>query len=604
MTTAALVTDLETAIRQATGAVIGAARARANVLLRLAGPVRGLLPPTAQRGSAGRRLSTSEQAVNQLLAGLTQPRDAAGAIGAARRALALVNQFMRSIEAALTAATDGLADRIAVASGVFAGMGTDLPVTGAQRNDLTTLDDRLREPGGLAAAVPDPVAAVDLAGRGVLALMALERAARDAIAPGPLTDRGRAALALATAARRLPVTSDGHDDRRKALVSAIRTVRPATGVLSRLQWPDSAEAARESGERVSAVTAQVAELESVTRQVVAAATTELDGLRPEAEAAQVVAGAVRGLLRHVGDHEAGLGTRLDQAVEGLRAASPSWWPATGTELATVARLDAAAAELTGAAERVRQAISGVGDAVADVLAVTGEVGQNRVGAVTAQIGMVRELLPYTGGQRAGLTADLDEAVARVDRSGPQPGEVTLESVEAAARDFFWLPGAEADVRQVFRRAISGLTERLDAAGALARAARVLLPQTGNGQDALADALTAAEQAVLASRPRRMAPAGPGLRGLLRPRPQVVRAATGQATRIAPVSAEEQLRATIRLEAASRAVLEAVSIELNRRRQHLDAARERAFAARVLLRHGGPGQTEPDRPPGRGGRAAA
>ena len=106
----------------------------------------------------------------------------------------------------------------------------------------------------------------------------------------------------------------------------------------------------------------------MTRQVIATATAELDGLRPEVEAAQLLAGAARGQLWRTGDSRADLTTRLQRAVDRLRESTPGWWSAAGTDLPTAAQLDAAAPDLPDAPERVRQATREVGEAVAAVVA--------------------------------------------------------------------------------------------------------------------------------------------------------------------------------------------------------------------------------------------
>ena len=111
--------------------------------------------------------------MSDLLARPAQPP--AEAIGAARYALRLVDDLQESIEAVLTEATEGLADRVDAASAVFAGMGTDLPITGEQRADLTALEGSLLNPLGVVAAVPDIVAAVAVVRQEVIALTALGR---------------------------------------------------------------------------------------------------------------------------------------------------------------------------------------------------------------------------------------------------------------------------------------------------------------------------------------------------------------------------------------------------------------------------------------------
>ena len=77
----------------------------------------------------------------------------------------------------------------------------------------------------------------------------------------------------------------------------------------------------------------------------------------------------------------------------------------------------------------------------------------------------------------------------------RPPEATLAGVAAAVRDFDRIAAFEADVRHVITRATAGLAERVNAAPALAAAARALLPQAGGRRAALDAALTAAEQAV-------------------------------------------------------------------------------------------------------------
>src|SRR5260221_189696 len=138
------------------------------------------------------------------------------------------------------------------------------------------------------------------------------------------------------------------------------STRPPTGP------PATAGEAKAFGQRVGAVAVQVTALEAGTRQVQAAATAALEGLRLEAEAAEVVAGAARGLLQLTGGRQAGLTALLDQAATSLRQARPAWWPAVGTEL-TMAHVQAAAGELAGAPERVGQATRELGEAVTDVL---------------------------------------------------------------------------------------------------------------------------------------------------------------------------------------------------------------------------------------------
>ena len=64
-------------------------------------------------------------------------------------------------------------------------------------------------------------------------------------------------------------------------------------------------------------------LERTTRQVLVAATAELDGLRLEAEAAEILAGAARELLPRTGGREANLTTRLDEAAGGCGGPGPA-----------------------------------------------------------------------------------------------------------------------------------------------------------------------------------------------------------------------------------------------------------------------------------------
>ncbi len=296
LTAADLVTDLETAIGRVTDAASEVARQRADVLLPLAEQVRPLVPDTELPDVRGGRLRTAERTVSDLLVEPAQPQAAAEATEVARHLAGAVSDLQEAIEIVLTEATAGLRDRVAAARAVFAGMGTDLPITAEQRAALTLLDDSLLNEGGVLAASPETGAAVAVVRLGLIALTALETAASDALDPVPLTDRGQAALDLATAARKLL----GQVDQRNALRLAIRTVWSALGNLAQREQPGTEAEARESGQRISAVTARVTRLETVTRQVIAAATAQVDGLRSEAEAAHLVARAARGQLQQPG----------------------------------------------------------------------------------------------------------------------------------------------------------------------------------------------------------------------------------------------------------------------------------------------------------------
>ena len=149
------------------------------------------------------------------------------------------------------------------------------------------------------------------------------------------------------------------------------------------------------------------------------------------------------------------------------------------------------------------------------------------------------------------------------------------------------------------------------APALAAAARALLPQAGRRQAALDDDLTAAEQAVRdLPRPRpaeRAAAPQPGavpmFAGWLQPHPRhivpALRAVPGPAGphEARPTLASQTrddvqaLQAVTDLEAAARNVLTEVTTGLEPRWSRVDAARERAAAAWVLLRNDGPRQAE-------------
>ena len=190
-TAADQVTDLETVIRRFTGAASEFARQRAEVLMPLAEQVRPLVQHTELPDLRGSRLSTAERRVSALLSEPARPEASAEAVDVpaaeaadvARHLVAGVGDLQESLEIVLTEATAGMRDRVAAARAVFAGMGTDLPITQEQQADLTALDDSLLDQGSVVAATADTGAAVAVVQRGMIALTALETASSDVPRP-------------------------------------------------------------------------------------------------------------------------------------------------------------------------------------------------------------------------------------------------------------------------------------------------------------------------------------------------------------------------------------------------------------------------------------
>ncbi|HMH94373.1 MAG TPA: hypothetical protein VK586_25230, partial [Streptosporangiaceae bacterium] len=364
ITAMALVTDLEAAIRGVADAASDTARQQARVLMGLPDEVRGLLPLIRRPDRLRAGLSAADGAVTGLLRPPGQPLTTAGAIDAARRALSSVAGLRGFVEAVLTEATEGLPDRIAAARALFRGMGTDLPIPSQQREDLAALERSLRERRGVAEASPDITTAVAVVRRGLVALTDLETAASRVLDQLAWSRRAHAAVDLARAVPGLLAAVTGPDaDPVAGLDPGIAAVQTALGGLPQGR-PATAAEATEFGQRVSVVTAQVTALETHTRQMLDAATARLDDLRREAEVAEVVAGAARELLPRVDGGQAGLTGRLDRAVRRLRRVRTGRWRAAGAELTTAAEVQAAAAELAGAPERVLQATRDLGDVVA------------------------------------------------------------------------------------------------------------------------------------------------------------------------------------------------------------------------------------------------
>ena len=358
------------------------------------------------------------------------------------------------------------------------------------------------------------------------------------------------------------------------------------------------------GDLTGGLLTRVTELETATRQVLATATAELDGLRQKAEAAGILAGAARELLPRTGDGQAALETRLDQATRRLQRERPGWWPADGAALTTAEQIEGAANMLADGPRRVWAAVRGVRQAVADILGAANKAAREQARVITDLGEIALDLLAYTGGQRDSLTRDLEDAAVRADRSAMERlPEATLAGVAAAVRDFDRITAFEANVRHVITQATAGLAERLNAAPALAPAARALLPQARARRAALDAALTEAEQAVRdlprphpAGRAAAQPAAGPGIAGLIRPHPRLAPPARRPVPSAgSPLDRARDAgyawRAVTRLEAAARDVLDEVITGLGQRWPRVDDARDRAAAARALLAHDGPGQAE-------------
>jgi hypothetical protein len=578
------VTDLEAAIRRVTAAASHAARQEADVLIGLPDQMRSLRLAAQQPDGLGSDLTAAERAVTEMISRPAEPDTTTAAIEAARHAVTSVAGLRDSINAVLAEASEGLADRIATATALFSGMGEELPLSGEQREDLVALDQGIPSLVDAGEASRDIASSVAVVRRGTIALTDLETAASQYLDPLALSRRATAVMDQARAAPELLAAVTGqHAGPAGPLEPGIAAVRTALGHVPSNR-PATPDGARFFGEQIRALVAAVTALENATRQHLAAATAGLDGLRPDVEAAEILAEAAQGLLRWTGGHRAGLAGRLNQAAMALRAARPGWWQAAGAELMTAAEVTAAAQGLAGAPERVRQASQGLRETVAAVLHAAHDITRVRAGEITelGQI-MAEDLLPHAGEQQLALAAALDDVLARADGiQRMRPPEATIAGVDAVGRAVDRLDAIEADIGQIFRQATTDLEQRIDAAADLARVALELTVHAGGQRAALARAVTEAKQAMPAqAAPPPEGTAGPGV---LAARPPVVSGTADPRVLNADrmQNAARQLRDVTRLEAASRDVLTAVTGELASRRPRVDAARARGLAARTLL----------------------
>ena len=194
----------------------------------------------------------------------------------------------------------------------------------------------------------------------------------------------------------------------EALRQADRSVRSSAGSQQQpLTVAATIRAARRRMDRLSV-------LVHATRDVLEAATADINILRPEVEAAESLASAARLLLPRTGQRQRGLTARLDSATGRLRENRPGWW-ATGTIPVTAAQAEELAlsrdpsGELLSAVRETHGAVAAV-LSVADLQGWWGTVGPLQAAASAAQ-----GLVPDTSEQRAGLDAAMQAAL------GPSPG---------------------------------------------------------------------------------------------------------------------------------------------------------------------------------------
>ncbi len=219
----ALVADLESVIGAVTRAASGPAREHARFLRQLGEQARDLLPRAGQpdRPGAGRRTAKRPSDLDVLEESEPGPVTAAGRIRAARHALALAAHLRDFVAGVLAQAAGGLPDRVAAATALFTGMGTEPPIAPAQRDDLDALIGLGQNVPGALAAAPDTEAAVAVARQGMIAPGHGHAASARAGRHGP--GRGRASAA----GGRRPAPGPGRRSRAGHRGRAVRARRPA-----------------------------------------------------------------------------------------------------------------------------------------------------------------------------------------------------------------------------------------------------------------------------------------------------------------------------------------------------------------------------------------
>ncbi len=548
------VVELEAAIRRATDAAVATSRQRAAALVNLIPQVRGLLPLTPGRLDAD--LTAARQAVGYLLNPPAQPQTTGDPVGAAREARDAVAVLRAAISAVLTEAATQLPDWADDAGALLAAIQRPGPLTREQRSDLDALIRHFENPPENDITRLDP----GIVRRGMIAVTALIAATSRELNPAVLRQRARSAIDLAEAVAGLPGTGgeqDSQDADAGLDVVAVRDVME--GLPERRLGRAEADAFRRTVDAV-------ARLETATKDVISTATAELDGLWPQVEDAEIVAGATRVLLPHTGPLEAGLTTTLDRVVEELRQRRPGWWPADGADLTTVAELREVTQTLESDASRqLEAALDAVIQVAAEVVAEASRVLRERARSAVELARAARALLPHTGDEAA-LTSVLDEATARGRRFEAQdPHDGTLAGVRAAGRDLERVAAVEADVTRVISRAADGLRQRVANAPALARSARALSARIGPRATLNADL----DEATL-------------------PDPNAL--PTGPRWTVPEVDvAARALDRVTRVEVASRDLLTSAVGRLEAVRGRYVTAIRRAAAARSLLRYGGPRQ---------------
>jgi ribosomal-protein-alanine N-acetyltransferase len=240
---------------------------------------------------------------------------------------------------------------------------------------------------------------------------------------------------------------------------------PAAAAERAALWPDLArfrQAASDLGSAVAGVLAPpIAEWHL--------AFSVLSALRDQA----------RALLARPGEQQPELAAELEQVDEAVRAVPPPprLRPATAAELSASRR---AMVTVEPRAQDFRRAL---------VVALNRAIGawDERVAAATRLAAAVRGLLPHTRGQRAALEARLNETLAELPAQPSLLEEAAspLGLAEDALQEFGRIVALEEAARAVLAAvAAEGPWARLTASADLERAARDVLPYTGEQQAGL------------------------------------------------------------------------------------------------------------------------
>ena len=176
---------------------------------------------------------------------------------------------------------------------------------------------------------------------------------------------------------------------------------------------------------------RLADLEHVTSDVFGAA-TDLNGLRSRVAAEPDLVKAARAMVLYTGERQAWLSNRLDEAEALVNDARPSWWPASGPELTTVADIELAAQWLAGdGPDMLLEAVEELEGVVIDVPFIANRTAER----LERLVRRANELLPDTGAQQATLGLQLFRAggtPAGTQFSAPRWAELRPGTPEEAA----------------------------------------------------------------------------------------------------------------------------------------------------------------------------